>query len=262
VILSVAGIQFCYNSHSVLGDVSFQLEKGRILGVLGVNGVGKSTLLKCLNRILQPQKGTVFLKGEDLRRIDGDEIARSIGYVPQRYGDEPLTVFDAVLLGRKPHIRWAATSRDLAVVEEILGLMHLQDFALRPVNQLSGGETQKVMIARALAQEPEVLLLDEPLSNLDLKNQMEVMALLTMAVREKGLSAVLSIHDLNLGLRFADFFLLLKDGRVHSFSERQAITPKLIEEVYGVPVILEEVRGVPVMIAMPNSLKGDKGMKR
>ncbi len=250
MILSVSNIRFGYNSHPVLDDVTFHLEKGQILCILGVNGAGKSTLLKCLNRILKVRRGTVFLNGEDIRCLRGDEIARGIGYVPQRYGDEPLTVYDAVLLGRKPHIRWAAGRRDMEIVEDILRLMHLEAFALRPVNQLSGGEAQKVMIARALVQEPEVLLLDEPLSNLDLKNQLEVMHLLGQAVRQRGLSAILSVHDLNLALRFADRFLFLKNGRVHSFTARDAISPEVIEDVYGVPVILRDVQGYPVMVAL------------
>ena len=253
MILTVSGVQFSYNSHIILNDVNFHLEKGQILCVLGVNGAGKSTLLKCLNRILRVQRGTIFLKGKDIQHMRGNEIARGMGYVPQRYGDEPLTVFDTVLLGRKPHIRWAATQRDLEIVESILHLMHLEDFNLRPVNQLSGGEAQKVMIARALAQEPEVLLLDEPLSNLDLKNQMEVLHLLENAVRQRGLSAILSVHDLNLALRFADFFLLLKNGKIHTFASRESINAKVIEEVYGVQVILQKVHGYPVMIALDQS---------
>jgi len=250
MILSVSDVHFSYNSRPVLDDVTFHLEKGHILCILGVNGAGKSTLLKCLNRILKIQRGVVFLNGEDIRCLRGDEIARGIGYVPQRYGDEPLTVYDAVLLGRKPHIRWAAGRRDMEIVEDILRLMQLEAFALRPVNQLSGGEAQKVMIARALAQEPEILLLDEPLSNLDLKNQLEVMRLLGQAVRQRGLSAILSVHDLNLALRFADLFLLLKNGRVHTFAGGEAISPEVIEDVYGVPVILQEVQGYPVMVAL------------
>ena len=253
MILSIAGLKFSYNSHAVLAGVSFHLEAGQILGVLGVNGAGKSTLLKCINRILRTKRDTVFLNGRDIHQMRGEEIARSMGYVPQKYGDEPLTVFDTVLLGRRPHIRWAATRKDLEVVESILRLMHLEDFALRPVIQLSGGEAQKVMIARALAQEPEILLLDEPLSNLDLKNQIEVMHLLVQAVRQRGLAAILSVHDLNLALRFADFFLLLKDGKVHTFATRGAITAEVIEEVYGVKVILKEVQGYPVMIALDHS---------
>jgi iron complex transport system ATP-binding protein len=248
VILSVAGVQFSYPSRLVLQGVSFQLERGQILGVLGVNGAGKSTLLKCINKILRPAQGSVFLAGNDILQMKGTEVAKRLGYVPQKYGEELLTVFDTVLLGRKPHIKWAARERDYKVVEKILQLMHLEEFALRPVNELSGGETQKVMIARALAQEPDVMLLDEPLSNLDLKNQLDVMSLITRTVKGQGLSAILSIHDLNVALRFADFFLLLKNGRVHTFGDKSTITPEVIYEVYGVHVILKEVQGYTIMI--------------
>lgn len=250
MILSVAEVQFSYPSRPVLRGVNFQLERSQILGVLGVNGAGKSTLLKCLNKILRPRKGCVLLDGKDLLQMKGEEVAKRLGYVPQKYAEESLTVFDTVLLGRKPYIRWAAAESDFQVVEKVLKLMHLEEFALRPVNELSGGETQKVVIARALAQEPEVLLLDEPISNLDLKNQLEVMGLITRTVKGQGLSAILSIHDLNIALRFADRFLFLKHGRVHTFADRSAVTPEVIYEVYGVRVILREVQGYPVMIAL------------
>jgi iron complex transport system ATP-binding protein len=171
MILSVDGLSFRYNSHPVLQDVTFEAPSGQILGVLGVNGAGKSTLLKCINKVLQPHSGSVLLDGTNLLRLRGDAVARRIGYVPQRYNADQVTVFDAVLLGRKPHIKWAATERDLRVVERLLKLMGLEAYALRSVSTLSGGEAQKVVIARALAQEPKVLLLDEPTSSLDLRNQ-------------------------------------------------------------------------------------------
>jgi iron complex transport system ATP-binding protein len=250
MILEVQGIHFQYNSRAVLKEVSFHLERGQILGILGVNGAGKSTLLKCLNRILRPRMGAVFVDGKSVLKMKGGEIARQIGYVPQKYGEESLTVFDAVLLGRKPHIRWAASEKDLQIVDQILRLMDLADFALRPVNQLSGGETQKVMIARALAQEPDLLLLDEPLSNLDLKNQLEVMRLITRAVIHQGIAVIMSVHDLNLALRFADLFLLLKDGRVHMCGGKNDLTPEVIYEVYGVRTVVQECQGYPVVIAL------------
>jgi iron complex transport system ATP-binding protein len=231
------------------------MEQGQILAVLGVNGAGKSTLLKCLNKILRPGGGKVVLDGKDLLQMKRREVAKHLGYVPQKYGEEPLTVFDSVLLGRKPYIKWAAAENDFRVVEKVLRIMQLEEFAMRRVSELSGGETQKVMIARALAQEPQVLLLDEPVSNLDLKNQLEVMGLITRTVKDQGLSAILSIHDLTLALRFADFFLFLKNGRVHTFGDRSAVTPEVIYGVYGVEVILQDVQGYPVMIAV-NGRKG------
>jgi iron complex transport system ATP-binding protein len=247
-MLSIQGIQFSYPNHMVLRGISFDLPKGKLLAVLGVNGAGKTTMLKCLNRILRPQKGVVLLEGQDLLRMKGNEIARRVGYVPQRYGEERLIVFEAVLLGRRPHLRWAPTQHDFEVVEEALKLLHLEHLAMRPLNELSGGEVQKVILARALAQEPQILLLDEPVSNLDLRNQLEVMGLIDAIIRSRGLSAILSLHDLNLALRFADTFLFLKEGHIHALVGRREITPDLIHEVYGVSVLLQEVEGVPVMI--------------
>ena len=138
-------------------------------------GAGKSTLLKCLNRVLRPQGGSVLLGGNNLLRLPQDAIARRIGYVPQQHSQTRLTVYEAVLLGRRPHMGMTVSKADYTVVEETLQRMGLSDLALRPVSDLSGGEVQKVMLARAMAQSPKILLLDEPTSNLDLKNQIEVM---------------------------------------------------------------------------------------
>jgi len=261
MILSVAGVHFQYPSRPVLKGVSFELPEGQILGVLGINGAGKSTLLKCLNKILRPAEGKVLLDGEDLLKMSGNEVARALGYVPQKYGEERLTVYDTVLLGRKPYIRWAAAETDFQVVERALQVMHLEDYAMRPIHELSGGEMQKVIIARALAQEPKALLLDEPISSLDLKNQLEVMELICRVVEDQGLSAILAIHDINLALRFADRLLFLKDGKVYDFADRHSVTPRVIREVYGVEVILQEVHGYPVVIAV-NGWKGKEEGKR
>ncbi len=250
MILSVANISFQYNSRPVLRDVSLELEKGRILAVLGVNGAGKSTLLKCINRILKPRCGVVLVEGRDLKRMGGKELARRFGYVPQKQPEGSLSVFEAVLLGRRPYMRWAASERDYEVVEKALGILELGDLAMRPLDSLSGGETQKVLLARALAQEPDVLLLDEPTSNLDLKNQLETLHLISRAVRDQGLSAVVSIHDLNLAMRLGDAFLLLRGGRVHTIAPRGGLTREIIREVYGVEVELGEMAGYPVVVML------------
>jgi iron complex transport system ATP-binding protein len=250
MMLSIAGVRFNYESHAVLRDIHLELDRGQILAVLGVNGAGKSTFLKCINRILRVRKGTISLHSEDVLRMKGEEIARHMGYVPQRYGEEELAVFDAVLLGRKPYIKWKAEEGDLQIVETILRQMALEDMAMRPVSTLSGGEMQKVILARALAQEPDLLLLDEPTSNLDLKNQLEVMGLVRTAVKDRGLSAVICLHDINLALRYADRFLMLKDGKVHTQGGREAVTPEAIRQVYGVRVLLGEVQGYPIVVAL------------
>ncbi len=250
MLISAAGIEFSYNSHPVLEDIGFQLNKGQILGILGVNGAGKSTLLKCLNKVLAPQKGSVILNHEEILKMKGREIAKRMAYMPQKYFEEPLTVFDAVLLGRKPHIRWSATDKDFQIVEEILAEMNLEPFALRPVSSLSGGEMQKVVIARALAQEPKVLLLDEPTSNLDIRNQFEVMTMIRKIVQERELSAVVSIHDLNLAFRFADRFLMMRHHKVYRFIDKKDASPEMIREVYGIDVSLAEIEGHPVVVPL------------
>jgi len=253
--LKVAGIEFRYNHTPVLDGISFNLAKGQILGVLGVNGAGKSTLLKCLNRILKPKAGLISLNGHDLRKMRSPEIAAHFGYVPQKYPDESLSVFDAVLLGRKPYMKWSASPRDLVIVEDILRRLGLEHLAQRPANRLSGGELQKVIIARALAQEPEILLLDEPTSNLDLKNQLQVINIITKAVNEYDMSAIVAIHDINLALRFVDHFLMLKDGVVHSLSPKGMLTAAEIEEVYGVKVSISRVNETTVVIPMDGELE-------
>jgi iron complex transport system ATP-binding protein len=253
--LKVAGIEFAYNHAPVLDGISFNLGKGQILGVLGVNGAGKSTLLKCLNRILRPRAGSILLNEDDIRRMRSSEIAGHFGYVPQKYPEESLTVFDAVLLGRKPYMKWSASTRDLLIVEDILRRLGLEHLAQRQADSLSGGELQKVIIARALAQEPEILLLDEPTSNLDLKNQLQVINIITRAVHEYDMSAIVAIHDINLALRFVDHFLMLKDGAVHSLSPKAMLTAAEIEKVYGVKVIISRVNENRIVIPMDGELE-------
>ncbi len=252
MILSVQGVSFRYNSAPVLEGVSFELARGKILGVLGVNGAGKSTLLKCVNRILKPTKGSILVNDEDILRLSGTRIARRMGYVPQKYSEDSLTVFDTVLLGRKPHIKWAAVKRDYEIVERILHTMKLDRFALRKVSELSGGESQKVIIARALAQEPDILLLDEPTSNLDLKNQIDVMSLIRNVVQDHDVSVIITMHDLNLAMRYADALLMIKDNTVYSCISTNQVTPEIIHHVYGIDVILAKVNGYPIVVPTGN----------
>jgi len=207
MILSVDGIEFSYNGRPVLRDIKFSVNRGEVLSILGNNGAGKTTLLRCINRILKPKRGTVLIDGNDLFSLSSREIARRVGYAAQRHEGGRITVFDAVLLGRKPHIGWEASEKDLEIVREVLASLSLEDLSLRYLDELSGGELQRVIIARALAQEPRVLLLDEPTSSLDLKNQYEVMKIVKDAAEERRIAVVLVMHDLNLALRFADRFL-------------------------------------------------------
>ncbi|MCB2186224.1 MAG: ABC transporter ATP-binding protein [Deltaproteobacteria bacterium] len=246
--LTARDLHFTYHGRPVLQGLDLALARGELVGILGINGAGKSTLLRCLNRILRPRSGVVLVEDRDLARLSRTEIARTLGYVPQSAEREPFSVFDAVLLGRRPHLKWQAGPRDLAVVGRVLAQMGLEELALRPVASLSGGEAQKVVIARALAQEPRLLLLDEPTSNLDLRNQLEVMELLVAAVRGQGLGAAVCLHDLNLALRFLDRLALLRGGRVHAVLTPAQLTAATIRQVYGVEALLAEVAGHRVVI--------------
>ena len=188
------------------------------------------------------------MDGQPVHRLSGRELAQRIGYVPQVCEFADSSVFDAVLLGRKPFLQWDVTKRDLEIVQEVLRRMGLEEYAHREVNALSGGERQKVSIARALAQQAPVLLFDEPTSSLDLRNQLEVLDMTKQVVRQQGLAAVVILHDLNLALRFADQFLVMKEGAVCAFGGREVVDPGMIWEVYGVQAQVLEVNGRPVVV--------------
>lgn len=247
MILDVGGLRFSYPSRPVLHGVDFRVEPGQILAVLGPNGVGKSTLLRCINAIQRPSHGTVLVDGANVLRMKPNAVAQNIGYVPQRTEAPRLTVFDSILLGRKPHVRWRPDSRDLAVVEAAIGHLHLEGLRLRQLDQLSGGELQKVAIARALVQEPKLLLFDEPTSALDLRNQVEILKLIGHVARQHHMAVVMTLHDLNTALRFAHQLLFLKDGRIASMGPPADLRSETVSEVYGLPVQVHHLNGCPVV---------------
>jgi iron complex transport system ATP-binding protein len=248
MILDIHGLAFTYNSHPVLDDVAFSLAGGELLAILGPNGVGKTTLLKCVNAIHRPMRGAVMVEGRDVLGMRPNEIALSVGYVAQRSEPARLTVFDAVLMGRKPHIRWRVSEHDLEIVESALRRLHLNTLALRHIDRLSGGELQKVAIARALVQEPRLLLLDEPTSSLDLRSQVDIMTMIRRVVDEHRIGAIMTMHDLNTALRYADKVIFLKDGAIHSRGFAREVTREVIEEVYGVSVHIHHVNGHPLIV--------------
>ncbi|MGD9779568.1 ABC transporter ATP-binding protein [Methanomethylovorans sp.] len=248
MILEVDGVEFQYRSKEVLKDIEFHLKRNEILSILGPNGVGKTTLLKCMNAILKPKRGTILIEEEDVLKLEQIEIARLLGYVPQRCDSARLTAFDAILLGRMPHMKWNVSTEDVMLVEATIKKLHLEELALRYIDELSGGEVQKVGIARAIAQNPKLLLLDEPTSSLDLKNQLEILNIIREVVRKENVSAIMTMHDLNLALRYSDKFLFLKNGTIFAAGSVEDITPDIIEEVYGVPVTIQNYNDVAVVI--------------
>ncbi|MEM4566081.1 MAG: ABC transporter ATP-binding protein [Archaeoglobaceae archaeon] len=232
-MLKVESLTYSYGKRDVLKDIAFSLERGEMLFIMGPNGSGKTTLLKCLNGILKP-KGSVYVEKINLNKLNPLEIAKKMGYVPQRGEISFLTVFDAILLGRKPHIKWEVSEKDIKIVEETIKMLKIEHLALRKLNELSGGELQLVLIARALAQQPRYLLLDEPTNNLDIKNQIEVMRLVKTAVKDKGISAIVTVHDINLALNYAEKILVLKEGKIFAFGGREVVNEELLCAVYGI----------------------------
>jgi iron complex transport system ATP-binding protein len=251
MMLKIQDVEFSYkNSASVLKGINMDVGVHELLAILGPNGVGKSTLLKCINGLLKTKKGHVLVDGENLKELKRVEVAKRLGYVPQRADVSQITVFDSVLLGRKPHITWDVSKKDIEITKAAITRFGMTPLSLKYIDEISGGELQKVQIARALVQEPKVLLLDEPTSSLDLCNQHRIMATLVDVVKHADLTAIMTMHDLNLAVRYSDKFIMLKDGKIFAAGDHSVITPENIEAVYGLPVDVETYRGRLVIVPL------------
>lgn len=236
------------HKHYVFEGLSLAVQPGSMLAVLGNNGAGKSTLLDLLAGITHPAAGKVLIDGRDASTLSRREIARSVAYVAQQQRIPHLSVYDEVLLGRKPHISWAISQEDRDIVSRALVDLELERFTHRYCDELSGGERQKVFIARALAQEPQILLLDEPTSALDPKNQLEVLEVLRRLTKKAGLATVMVLHDVNLALRFCDQFLLMRGGNVVAFGDSSVMTGEALAQTYGTNFKIVNIDGTPVAV--------------
>ena len=250
--LKVKGVEFGYNSTPVLEGISMDLDRSEIVGIVGPNGAGKSTLIRCIDRILTPRGGSILLDGNDVSKMTRMEIAKRMGYVPQTTTRVfPATVFDTVLMGRRPHLGWKSSDDDVDAVLEVLELMGIMEFAMRDFNEISGGQQQNVLIARALAQEADILLLDEPTSNLDIRHQLEVMDIMKGIVKKKGISAIVAIHDLNLASRYTDRLLLMNGGRIFAAGNPESVlTVENIRQAYGVEALVKSDGKRPYIIPL------------
>jgi len=247
-MIQIQGLSFAYGKTDILKDVSFTAEAGECVGILGNNGAGKSTLVTCINRIRKMRSGKVLINGLDLSSMSRNKIARTIAYVAQKNEMTNATVFDCVLLGRTPYVKWTIGQEDIDLCDQVIEQLGIGHLKLRNVDQLSGGEMQKVMLARALVQQPKVLLLDEPTSNLDPRNQYEMLALVRKIAKEQGITVLIVIHDLNLALRYCDRFYFLKDKTGFSYGGIETVTAEAIETVYGISAEITQVKGKTVVI--------------
>ncbi len=236
--LSIRGVEFAYGRHQVLRGIDLDVAPGTLCALLGPNGSGKSTLTKILAGVLRTRRGSVRLGAADLLRMKPRERAKVVAYVPQS-SEVPfeLTVREAVTLGRTPHMGMRPGAEDVAVVESSIERLGLAELAERRLSDMSGGQAQRVLIARALAQRPRVLLLDEPTSALDLRYQVETLQGLRAFLREEGVAALIAIHDLNHAATFCQQVVLLSGGRlVADGPAAEAYDADLLGEVYGLPV--------------------------
>ncbi len=240
MVLRIRGLRFSYGGTFTLEVDHLRVHEGEILVLLGPNGSGKTTLLKCINALIRPESGKVEIAGRDIFSLRRRDLARLVGYLPQGHVPSfPFRVEDMVLLGRVAHVDplSAPDRSDYEIAWSAMKAVGIEDFADRPYTELSGGERQLVLLARALAQEPRLLLLDEPTNHLDFRNQALVMGIVRKVAREKGIGAVMTLHDPNMALRVADRVALMSRGRLMREGRPQdVITPQTVSEVYGVEV--------------------------
>ena len=249
-MLNVENVTFRYSrfSRPVLNGVNLRLEPGEIGILLGKNGSGKTTLFKNILGIHKPDGGRILFEGEDLLNMSRRERARRIAYVPQDIHFGALTVFDSIMLGRISYFGLKSGDNDYKAVEKILIDMHLEEFAFRMVDELSGGERQKIAIARAMAQEPKLMIFDEPTGNLDIANEQLIIEEARKLAKEKNIAILSSLHDLNQALTFGDKFFFLKNGVVTYAGGREIISPEVIKDTFDVDVRIREIDGQTVVL--------------
>ena len=247
--LSINDLTFRYKRHNVFEDVNLSAKGGEIISLVGPNGAGKTTLLKCINRLHLPASGNVLVNDTDVKKITRIDLARMIAYVPQSENVRfSISVFDTVLLGRKPYMKLGNTKADVEKVVNVLLDMKIDNLAGKTLDQLSGGERQKVMIAKAIAQDPEIMLLDEPTTFLDMGFQLKIMQEIRDLVDSQDICAIITTHDLNYALQYSDKIAVLKNGSIIYYGPPEKVTGDLIGMVYGVEAYITQEAGRPYIV--------------
>src|SRR6266516_3542228 len=254
VLVDVEGVTFGYGREPILYDVYVQVGKGEMVGLLGPNGSGKTTLLRLVSGVLRPQQGKVVLEERDLQDWGRRGTAQRIAVVPQElHMPFAFTVEQMVSLGRTPYtnLLGSRTSRDAIIVQDAMHATDITPLAGRIFNELSGGERQRVMIAMALAQQPQLLLLDEPTAHLDIKYQIDILELVQRLNRERGVTIIAAMHDLNLAARYFPRLLLFQRGIVADAGPAEVLEPDLLSRVYGIDVQVGILRGAEHLSILP-----------
>lgn len=255
-IIEVNGLKFSYGQKNILNDMSFEIEKGAFVSIIGPNGSGKTTLLKNMSSVLLPSGGSIILEGRDTRKYKKRELAKLMAFVPQSMSiDFEFPVMDIVLMGRSPYIKpfQSETEKDYEIAVDAMKMTNTEGLMNKKITEISGGELQRVIIACALAQTPKVMLLDEPVSNLDIQHQIDVLCILKKLNRENNMTVVTVLHDLNLASEYSDVVMLIKDGSlVQSGPPRDVITKENIKFAYNAHVYMTQnpVSGKPHIIPL------------
>jgi iron complex transport system ATP-binding protein len=249
-MLKCTDLTFRYsrNSPQVLSGATLELKQGEIGILLGKNGSGKTTLFKNILGIHKPKSGSISLEGESLQGLSRRERAKRIAYVPQDIQFGAISVFDSVLMGRISHFGLRAGREDYEAVEQLLSDMGLEDYAHRNVAELSGGERQKIAIARAMAQEPKLMVFDEPTGNLDISNEQLIISEAKKLAKEKNISILSSLHDLNQALTFGDKFFFMKNGVIRYAGGKEIVNEQVIREIYDLDVRILELEDRKIII--------------
>lgn len=235
--LQIKNLSFGYKKNQmILNNINLEIKQGEILGILGPNGTGKTTFIKCINNIHKPNEGRILYDGNNIMNLSQLNIAKIIAYVPQYTNNFfPMNVIDTVMMGRMPYVKKNYSDEDKEIVFSIIKKMNLEKFAFRNIKEMSGGERQRVFIARAMAQQPKIIILDEPTSSLDLYNQLFILHTITKLAKENNITIIMTIHDLNLASMFCDNILMLKDAHIFAHGKPEGIlTAENIYEMYKV----------------------------
>ena len=249
-MLKIDHLSFRYGRRGpmVLNDVSLELRDGEIGILLGKNGSGKTTLFKNILGIQTPDSGSIRFDGKDFIRMPRREKARRVAYVPQEIRFGALSVFDSVLMGRVAYFGLKAGRSDYEAVERILADMRLEAFADRNVEALSGGERQKVAIARAMAQEPKLLVFDEPTGNLDIANEQLILREARKLAHDRGIGILCALHDMNQAMGFGDRFFFIRDGAIRHSGGADVFTPDVIRDTFDINVRIVEIENQKIIL--------------
>lgn len=243
---------FSYGDHRILDGIDLVLDKNELTCILGPNGVGKTTMMYCVNKLLTPTEGHVYIDGRDVTQISRKEMSKMISFVPHNENATfSMSVMDTVLMGRTPYSGTIYSDTDVRIAAENIKLMGLTDLSMHPFDELSAGQHQKVIIARGLTQEPRLILLDEPTANLDVRYQLQVMRLLRDLARVKSINVVAICHDLNVTAMYADRIVMVYGGKIYADGNaKDVLTPENIKAVYGVECEVTEVNGRPHIVLL------------